>query len=79
MVAEKYEGFLNILEFRTENMKIKNSKLTKSMKGVFAKKNTEPKKTLKEVRIDNISEFKEGNEFGIEIFEKVKFVDEIKK
>ena len=33
---------------------IKNSKLTKAMKGYFAKKNTEPKKTLKEFRIKNI-------------------------
>ena len=54
---------------------IKNSKLTKQMKGFFAKKNTEPRKTLKEIRIDNISEYKEGNEFGIEIFDNVKFVD----
>ena len=54
---------------------IKNSKLTKSMKGFFAKKNTEPKKILREVRIDNVQEFKEGNEFGIEIFDNVKFVD----
>ena len=45
------------------------------MKGFFAKKNTEPRKTLKEIRLDNISEFKEGNEFGIEIFDDVKFVD----
>ena len=54
---------------------IKPSKLTKQMKGFFAKKKTEPKKTLKEIRIENISEFKEGNELGIEIFENVKFVD----
>ena len=54
---------------------IKSSKLSKQMKGFFAKKNTEPKKTLREIRIDNISEFKEGNEFGIEIFENTKFVD----
>ena len=54
---------------------IKNSKLTKQMKGFFAKKNTEPKKIIKEIRIDNVSEFNEGNEFGIEIFENVKFVD----
>ena len=54
---------------------IKASKLNKQMKGLFAKKNTEPKKILKEIRIDNLSEYKEGNEFGIEIFENVKFVD----
>ena len=55
--------------------KIKNSKLTKAMKGFFAKKNTEPKKTLKEFRLENTNNFKEGNEIGLEIFENVKFVD----
>ncbi len=55
--------------------KIKNSKLTKAMKGFFAKKNTEPKKILKEFRLENTENFKEGNEIGLEIFENVKFVD----
>ena len=55
--------------------KIKSSKLTKSMKGFFSKKNTEPKKTLKEFRVTNLDNYKEGNEFGIEIFKDIKFVD----
>ena len=55
--------------------KIKNSKLTKSMKGFFAKKNTEAKKRLKEFRVLDTQNFKEGNEFGIEIFKDTKFVD----
>ncbi len=55
--------------------KIKNSKLTKAMKGFFAKKNTEAKKRLKEFRVENIENFKEGNEFGLEIFKDIKFVD----
>jgi len=55
--------------------KIKNSKLTKQMKGVFAKKSTEPKKILKEFRVNNISDFKEGNEIGLELFKDQKFVD----
>jgi len=55
--------------------KIKNSKLTKQMKGYFAKKSTEPKKILKEFRVNNTSEFKEGNEIGIEFFKDHKFVD----
>ena len=55
--------------------KIKNSKLNKAMKGYFAKKNTEPKKKLKEFRVNNIEDYKEGNELGLEIFEDVKFVD----
>ena len=55
--------------------KIKNSKLNKSMKGFFAKKNTEAKKKLKEFRVNDTSVYKEGNEFGLEIFKDIKFVD----
>ena len=54
---------------------IKNSKLTKAMKGFYAKKNTEAKKKLKEFRIKSTENYKEGNEFGLEIFNEVKFVD----
>ena len=56
-------------------MKIKSSKLTKQMKGFYAKKNTEPKKILKEFRVSKLDNYKEGNEFGIEIFKDAKFVD----
>ena len=55
--------------------KLKNSKLTKQMKGYFAKKNTEPKKILKEFRVENNNDFKEGNELGLEIFKDQKFLD----
>ena len=55
--------------------KIKNSKLSKSMKGYFAKKNTEARKTLKEFRVENIDQYKEGNEFGLEIFKDIKYLD----
>ena len=55
--------------------KIKNSKLSKQMKGYFAKKNTEPKKILKEFRTSGNEQFKEGNELGLEIFKDKKFVD----
>jgi len=55
--------------------KIKSSKLTKSMKGFFAKKNTEAKKRLKEFKVKNLENYKEGNEFGLEIFKDIKFVD----
>ncbi len=55
--------------------KIKNSKLSKSMKGYFAKKSTEPKRLLKEFKVKNIDNYKEGNEFGIEIFKDIKFLD----
>ena len=55
--------------------KQKNSKINKQMKGYFAKKNTEPKKILKEFKTNNIDEFKEGNELGLEIFKDKKFLD----
>ena len=55
--------------------KIKTSKLNNQMKGFFAKKSTEPRKILKEFRVNNISEFKEGNEIGLELFKDEKFVD----
>ena len=55
--------------------KIKNSKLNKAMKGYFSKKNAEPKKKLKEFRVNSLENYKEGNEFGLEIFKDIKFVD----
>jgi len=54
---------------------IKTSKISKPMKGYFSKKNTEPKRQLKEFRVTNTEEYKQGNEFGLEIFKDVKFVD----
>ena len=54
---------------------IKASKLSKSQKGYFAKKNTEPKKVLKEFKGKDIANYKEGNELGLEIFNETKFVD----
>ena len=56
-----------------EKLKIQN--LPKQWKVNFAKKNTEAKKKLKEFRVENIENFKEGNEFGLEIFKDIKFVD----
>ena len=55
--------------------KIKSSKLSKAMKGYFSKKNTEPKRILKEFRVNDLENYKEGNEFGLEIFKDIKFVD----
>ena len=45
------------------------------MKGFFAKKNKKKKKKLKEFRVNDTSAYKEGNEFGLEIFKDTKFVD----
>ena len=54
---------------------IKASKISKPQKGYYTKKNTEPKKKLKEFRVESTDKYKEGNEFGLEIFNDAKFVD----
>jgi len=56
-------------------VKLKNSKLTNQMKGFFAKKNTEPRKIIKEYRVEKTEEYKTGNEIGLESFKDVKFID----
>ena len=55
--------------------KIKNSKLTNQMKGFFKKKSTEPRKILKEFRVNDVTDYKEGNEIGLELFKDQKFLD----
>ncbi len=55
--------------------KVKNSKLTNQMKGYFAKKSTEPKKILKEYRVENTENYKAGNELGLDLLKDKKFVD----
>ncbi len=56
-------------------LKIKTSKLTKPMKGFYTKKNTEPKRILKEYRIEKTDDYKVGSEVGLELLKDVKFVD----
>ena len=45
------------------------------MKGYFTKKNTEPKKILKEYRVDKTDDYKAGNELGLDLLKDKKFVD----
>ena len=52
-----------------------NSKVTKQMKGVFAKKSLEPKKILKEFRVDKDSDLKLGSDVDLNIFKDINFVD----
>ena len=54
---------------------IKNSKLTKQMKGFFSKKSQEPQKILKEFRIKNQDQYKPGTEINLNILKDKKFVD----
>ena len=54
---------------------IKSSKLTKSMKGFYAKKSLEAKKFLKEYRMKNTEEFKPGSDVTLDILKDKKYVD----
>ena len=54
---------------------IKNSKLTKQMKGFYSKKSQEPKKILKEFRSINIESYKPGTEISLEVLKDKKYVD----
>ena len=72
IISKEKRGYIAV---KLGFFKLKNSKLTKQMKGYFAKKNTEPKKILKEFRVENNEQFKEGNELGLEIFKDKKFLD----
>ena len=54
---------------------IKSSKVTNQMKGFFAKKSLEPKKILKEFRLDKDSDLKPGSDVNLSIFKDINFVD----
>ena len=63
-----------VVDWQLNHLKARTAK-TKQMKGYFAKKNTEPKRVLKEFRVENNDLYKEGNELGLEIFKDKKFLD----
>ena len=54
---------------------IKNSKITKQMKGFYTKKSQEPKKILKEYRAVNTEDYKPGTEINLEVLKDKKYVD----
>ena len=54
---------------------VKNSKITKQMKGFFAKKSQEPKKILKEFRATSTENYKPGTEINLEVLKDKKYVD----
>ena len=54
---------------------VKSSKLTKAMKGFYAKKSLEAKKILKEYRIEDTEAYKPGADVTLEVLKDKKFVD----
>lgn len=57
--------------------KIKPVHVTKPIKGHFEKAKVEPKKFLREFRIDNIDDYEVGQKIGVEIFQTGEKVDVI--
>ena len=55
--------------------RVKNSKITKQMKGFFTKKSQEPKKILKEFRAISTEDYKPGTEINLNILKDKKYVD----
>ena len=54
---------------------IKNSKITKQMKGFYSKKSQEPKKILKEFKATDVQNYKPGAEINLEVLKDKKYVD----
>ena len=54
---------------------VKEDKVTKPVKGHFAKANVEPKKVLKEFRFDSVEGYEAGNEIKVDVFEAGDKVD----
>lgn len=61
--------------FKVSNPKLKN--VTKQMVGHYKKASIEPRRKIKESKVENSGDFQVGQEFGVEFFEDVKFVDVI--
>jgi len=57
--------------------KIKPVHVTKPIKGHFEKAKVEPKKFLREFRIDNIDDYEVGQKIGVEVFQAGEKVDVI--
>ena len=64
-----------ITQFNLVMEKLKTQSSQSPWKVIFQRKILNQKKKLKEYRVLNSADFKEGNEFGLEIFKDVKFVD----
>ncbi len=56
---------------------VKESKVNKPKKGHFDKNSLQPKRVLKEFRVDSVEGYEVGSEIGLELFEEVALVDVI--
>lgn len=70
--TEETDGY-NAVQIGFEEKKAHRT--TQPMKGHFEKAGVEPKKYLREVRVDNPSDYELGQEFTVEMFEEGKKLD----
>lgn len=51
------------------------ARVSKPLRGHYAKGNIEPRRFLTESRVENVEEYEVGQEFGVDHFDEIKFVD----
>jgi len=64
---------VQLASFKVTEAKKKN--IAKAQRDFFAKKNIDPRKEMKESRVEDTSSYKEGQEVGVEYFAECAFVD----
>ena len=70
--ASKQEGY-DAVQLGYED--IKEKKLTKSLKAKFSKIKVEPKRYIREFRVNNPDDYEVGQELKVDIFEEGSFID----
>ncbi|HIE43828.1 MAG TPA: 50S ribosomal protein L3 [Candidatus Omnitrophica bacterium] len=68
---EQRDGY-NAIQLGFEE--VKESRVSKPLLGHFKKRNIKPRKLLKEIRVDDTSKFKEGEEIKVDVFSDAKYV-----
>lgn len=66
---------LGFEQVKTKDPRTINNRVSKPLQGHFAKANVKPRRYLLESRLDSVTDYSVGQEFGVSEFETVKFVD----
>jgi len=64
---------IQLAAYKVKSSKLKN--VSKPLEGHFAKAKIEPRSSLKESRVGNVEDFQVGQEFYINYFEEIDYVD----
>lgn len=60
---------------KTKDVRTIEKRVSKPLRGHYGKSGIEPRKHLQETRLDNVSDFEVGQEFGVSTFSELKYVD----